>query len=250
MKEEIPVISRGSFIAELWNRSILRAYSQKIVSRTIQPEEVSNYIVKGGNINAFTAYSFMNIAKPLPDPLVNFFIYADSAKSLPPDRIKSMELLLSVGADPNRWTSDSRRSLSWIGLPPIHLAALFNDLEALKVLVRFKANLNFMHERSYLGYTGPALMLCTDPNVADFLFANGADPHFRDLEGNNLLHLLVNSSAGKMNISGIKWLIGKKVSPHIKNRSGETALMLIQNRISSLGKEATEIQSIFHGFKD
>lgn len=219
------MIKPGGAIAELANRSALRAYAVKIVDGSITADEVVDYLVKGGSYQREKSY----------DRVHDFFVGGDQASilryfidgprgvegRLPVDRLKSLKILLDVGADPNL-AGPSNNVGGENLLSPTLFAAAGNDLEALKLLVSKGASLE-QREEKYLGMYGPALALATRADVLDFLLDKGAKVDFTDENGSNLLLLAVERTGAPNQVGKIAWLLDRGVSPRAPNQWKDTA---------------------------
>lgn len=238
-------IRPGGAIAELANRSALRAYAVKISEGSITANEMADYLIKGGSYQREKSYDRVHDFFVGSDQgsILRFFIDGPRGveSRLPADRLKSLQLLLDVGADPNlQGPSDSVGGENL--LSPTLFAAAGNDLEALKLLIAKGGNLA-LREEKYAGHYGPALGLATRPDVLDFLLKNGAQPSFTDENGNNFLALAVERNHASHQLEKIGWLLDHGVSPHAANRSKDTAVTRAQavlDMVAGRLKEARE----------
>ena len=175
------IVEKGSWATALLNRGRLRSYAKKISDRSITPAEVRDYVSKGGSVNHYKSYDLIHnfFVSPFTGSILNYFIdggkLADN-RELPVNRLESLEILLNAGASPNTKTKSDAFSFS--DMPPILLASAGNDIEALKILLKFNADLS-LTETTYTGLKGPAISLATDEEVVKLLIENGADPKQR-----------------------------------------------------------------------
>ena len=238
-------IQPGGALAELANRSALRAYAVKMGEGRITADEVADYLIKGGSYQQDKSYDGVRnffVGKGQGSVLRHFIDGpGNGERRLPADRLKSLQMLLDVGADPNlQGSSDGVGGENL--LSPTLFAAAGNDLGALKLLVAKGGNLA-LREEKYAGRYGPALALATRADVLDFLLDNGANLAFTDENGNNLLALAVDRNHATDLLGKLRWLMSKGLSPRAPNQRGETAetraqaaLALVEERL----KEADE----------
>ncbi len=171
-------VQKGSWATALFNRGRLRSYAKKFSDRTITPDEVRDYVIKGGSVNHYKSYDLIHnfFVTPFTGSILNYFIdggkLADN-RELPAKRLESLKILLNAGASPN--TKTKSEAFSFSDMPPILLASAGNDLEALKILLQYDADLS-LTETTYTGPKGPALSLATDEAVIKILIENGAKP--------------------------------------------------------------------------
>lgn len=238
-------IQPGGALAELANRAALRAYAVKMGEGHISADEVTDYLIKGGSYQREKSYDGVRnfLVGQGQGSVLRFFIEGPGTgeRPLPVDRLKSLQVLLDVGADPNlQGPSESVGGENL--LSPTLFAAAGNDLGALRLLVAKGGNLA-LREDKYAGRYGPALALATRADVLDFLLDSGADLAFTDENGNNLLALAVDRNHATNLLGKLSWLLSKGLSPRAPNQRGETAetraraaLALTQERL----KEADE----------
>jgi len=174
-------VEKGSWVSALINRGSLRSYAKKFSNRTITPDEVRDYISKGGSINHYKSYDLIHnfFVSPFTGSILNYFIDGGKLadiRDLPVKRLESLKILLNAGASPN--TKTKSQAFSFSDMPPILLASAGNDIEALKILLKFNADLS-LTETTYTGLKGPAITLATDEDVIKLLIENGADPKER-----------------------------------------------------------------------
>jgi hypothetical protein len=218
-------IQRGGALAELANRSALRAYAVKMAEGRITADELSDYLVKGGSHQREKTYDRSRdfFVGDNQGSVLRFFINGPRwvEITLPADRLKSLQMLLSVGSDPNlRGPADSVGGENL--LSPTLFAAAGNDLEALKLLVAKGGDVE-QREDKYAGRYGPALALASRTDVLDFLLSRGANLQFVDENGSNLLLLAVERTLATHQVDKVAWLLARGLSARAPNQWKETA---------------------------
>ena len=225
----------GSWFAEITNSSRLRVLAAKIAARSIQPNEVREYIEKGGTIQLSKYYGgfidrIFNEDERLP--ILNFFIFeynGSNIRSAAPQRIFSMELLLQAGSDPNQ--NSPLEALSGISsYSPVMCAAITDDLEALKILFKFGGKID-LTENTYTDIIGPPITLVGTEETARFLISKGASINQTDDVGRTALHIAVKSSIpfNEKKMTYIKWLLKMKLLPTQKDRNSKSSLDYIRD---------------------
>ncbi len=218
-------IRPGGAVAELANRSALRAYAVKMAEGRITADELRDYLVKGGSFQQEKTYDRARdfFVGDHQGSVLRFFIDGPRGfeARLPADRLQSLQILLDVGSDPNL-----RGPAKSVGgenlLSPTLFAAAGNDLEALKLLVAKGGDIE-QREDQYAGRYGPALALATRTDVLDFLLSRGANVRFVDENGSNLLLLAVKRTHAAHQVDKVAWLLARGLSPRAPNRWNETA---------------------------
>lgn len=124
-----------------------------------------------------------------------------------------VELLLKHGADPDLFNKDSDG--------PLHYAAMYKQLGAVKLLVKYKANVNASgsYKRTPLIY---AAADASSPEMVKFLIRNKANLKAKNESGENALFELITRE--NSNVQVAKILIDSGLDIHSKSNSYGTAL--------------------------
>jgi hypothetical protein len=218
-------VQPGGALAEMTHRSALRAYAVKMAEGRLTADELIDYLAKGGSYQREKSYdrSRAFFVGDGQGSVLRFFIDGPrgSRTPLPGDRLKSLQILLDVGSDPNL-----QGPAKGVGgedlLSPTLFAAAGDDLEALKLLVAKGGDIE-LREDKYAGRYGPALALASRTEVLDFLLNRGANLNFTDENGSNLLLLAVERTQAKHPLDKIAWLLARGLSPRAPNRWHQTA---------------------------
>lgn len=106
------IIRPGGAVAELANRSALRAYAVKMAEGRITADELRDYLVKGGSFQREKTYDRVRdfFVGDYQASVLRFFIDGPRGfeTRLPTDRPKSLQILLDVGSDPNLLSAANR----------------------------------------------------------------------------------------------------------------------------------------------
>lgn len=219
-------------VTSLFHRSALRQYAGKISSRTITPEEVTLYVQKGGNVNVYQGYDaihhFFN-GTPRRSLLTFFVSSSLLGEPKPPRYLESVKILLENGADPNFYFNNPGPGDS-PAFSAVQFAARDNDIDALKLLVAFRGNVNLaVAHQTYVDsdVEHPPLSLVSNVATAEYLLQNGADIHFHDSRQENLIFRAIRSG----NPDLVEHFLRKGLSPLEKNHAGQTALQLAESEL-------------------
>ena len=136
-----------------------------------------------------------------------------------PDVVK---ILLLQGADCNVQetciSSFTTKQVSHEGITPLHIAVGMGDLEKVKLLLAYKANINAVNDKGQA-----PLHLVTNKAVFDFLVENGANINQKDVNGQSPLHF----AAKNGNTEIVEALLEKKeININIQDTLGNTPLHL------------------------
>lgn len=231
-------VSRGSersgFMVAFWNRSTLGEYAKKIEARTITETEMKDYILKGGDIDAFNSYDLVRkffVGTP-ERPVLNIFIRRKAEAEIP-ERLKILKILLEAGADPNLSIGSESSVSGHESLAPVLFATLNDDTDALQLLVKYGADLN-LRQKKYLGEFGPAILLVGSIETADFLLAQGFDVKQQSTTGQTLLQQAVNSNLinVKALVELVPWLKKNGVEQIGSDKTARSALKVAEEKLA------------------
>jgi len=248
-------VKHGSWFSAIIHRATLRRHATKLKEGMITLNELRDYIEKGGSLDAAESYDSLGdfFAGGGGAPVMNSFILGGGfmlASSKSAQRLECLEMLLKAGANPN-FAERSTDFTSLGSLAPVLTASAFNDLDALKLLLQYKADINLV-QNGWRVY-GPAITLTSDPDVAEFLVGKGADLNFIDASGQTLLHhALTHPLKLSHRLEWIKWLLKNGVPVNWPGDEKKTVLSSVRNSISSLAlrmegyvsQSAQEVESL------
>ncbi|KAG7418217.1 Transient receptor potential cation channel subfamily A member 1 [Fusarium oxysporum f. sp. rapae] len=100
------------------------------------------------------------------------------------NQVRSMEVLISVGADVNQQ--------SYNGLTPLMLAVILENVESVKLLLKSKYNVNLCNDEGATALDWASMK--ANPEVTGLLLAAGASVEHRNIYGDTPLHYLVEST--------------------------------------------------------
>ncbi len=163
--------------------------------------------------------------------------------------IKSFEMLLEAGADPNFSSNtigcaESERCLK----PPTYIAFEGGNMAALKLLLQFRADPNaesilawavsrgnreavelLLFHKADVTFNNavgenrqPSIFFAVEPKIAELLIKNGADVNQADENGLTPLMVAVEEANLKM----VRFLVKNGASVNVQNKKGETILQL------------------------
>lgn len=196
----------------------LKNFKERIIKRDFKELNINNdnYIIAAVFHNQFDivkllAYWGANIQfKDALGNLINRYFYSYQYQK---PNIEILKFLLEHQVNPN--------SVGYYSDTPIVTAAIYNDFEAIKLLVQHGANINAQLEETGMSALMYAVML-PDNQMADYLIAQGANIHITDIEGENLL--IFAAYAGSL--PNIKLLLDKGLSIDAIGAYGLTPLMM------------------------
>lgn len=197
--QETPKLNRGGWLSRIKNRSKLRELAGKIHQRQATYEDLTEYLLKGGNPNTMNNYGvynpFMNDSEV---PVLNYFIagkitHGTSSQpgwqtDLRPDLIKCLKLLLENGAKANVIVSGPMPRSE--DASPLLFASAIGNHEAIQLLVYYGANINMIQEIS-IGSYGPPLLVAYDNATADLILKAHPDRGVTTKEGYNIVQQLM-----------------------------------------------------------
>ena len=199
----IVCISMSTCLSACASRSKLRGYALNIQSGTLTPQELKEYLELGGSKDTFKSYDFVRdlLVGSTKIPIINL-ILKEQESALNPAKLEMIEALLNAGANPNMMGGQDIYP-NWVieDFAPIQYAAKINHLAAVRLLVKYNADVNF----SVLGQTDfeetvshPPLELTKDPLIAQFLIDAGANQNFINEQGRSLLHMAAKNAQTEM----------------------------------------------------
>ncbi len=209
------ILDRGGFFSRIKYYFEIKEMSRLIYNRNISYKQLIEYLVKGGNPDILENYASWFVGAP-PVPVLNFFISRDLFKDGPTqegwvkdnrnDLLKSLQLLLDNGANPNV----APQVTTVEHATPLLFATWVNDKKSMQLLMNYGADTNAV-QKLYLGQYGPALLLANDDAAADIIFEKKPNLLFKDEDGNNLVQILLFSSPFSTSPDHIKnrlqWMI-------------------------------------------
>ncbi|KAL9572413.1 hypothetical protein ACKAV7_003246 [Fusarium commune] len=134
------------------------------------------------------------------------------------NQVRSMEVLISVGADVNQQ--------SYNGLTPLMLAVILENVESVKLLLKSKYNVNLCNDEGATALDWASMK--ANPEVTGLLLAAGASVEHRNIYGDTPLHYLVestNTTAQDIEAT-IEMLLVAGSDLEARNNQGETLFLL------------------------